>query len=216
MFFQTLCNFCTHWIRNTATETEYDLKESLQKTQSSFQSWDHGRMFVLRLKLGNERMNVNSTKTEVDESSAIQCQVHVDFIFDLKGIINKGFVISGQTLNHQLHFEMLKILCENLRKLRQKIWTSNFKLGGTDLKNKYNTVSYSFFFLDSGSSWLCSLAWIIIWSGNKDGHYGHNPHCRIPKCCQQLKSILSGEVNLAKKNIFCRTTVIWLYEIIAS
>lgn len=126
-------------------------KESLQKTQSSFQSWVHGRMVVIRLKSGNERMNVNSTKTEVDESSAIQCQDHVDFIFDLKVIVNKGFIISGQTLTHQLHFETLKILCENLRKLRQKIWTSHYKLGGTDLK-KNNTVSYSFFFLGPGSN----------------------------------------------------------------
>jgi hypothetical protein len=42
--------------------------------------------------------------------------------FDIKGIAHKEFVLAGQTVNYAYSCDVLRRLCENVRRLRPEIW----------------------------------------------------------------------------------------------
>jgi hypothetical protein len=41
---------------------------------------------------------------------------------DIKGIVHKGFVLTGQTVNCKYYCEILRRLRENLRRLLHELW----------------------------------------------------------------------------------------------
>jgi histone-lysine N-methyltransferase SETMAR len=67
----------------------------------------------------------NSLWPEKSVSSSQYCQVHVDLIFNIQGIIDKEFIPPGQTVNGKLYCEVLKQLREGIWRKRPDRWKNN-------------------------------------------------------------------------------------------
>jgi len=65
------------------------------------------------------------TAAEKSASSSQQCEVHVDFFFDIQGIVHKEFVSPGQTVNGKFYCELLKRLREGNGRKRPDKWKKN-------------------------------------------------------------------------------------------
>ena len=58
-------------------------------------------------------------------TSSEQCQINVDYFFDIEGIMHKEFVPTGQMVNGKLYCDILRRLRENIWCIRPDKWRSN-------------------------------------------------------------------------------------------
>ena len=65
------------------------------------------------------------TSTEEGKASEKQQQVNVDFFFDQKGIVHKGSVFPGQTVNTAFYVEVSKRLWQNVRPCTQGLFLTS-------------------------------------------------------------------------------------------
>jgi hypothetical protein len=49
----------------------------------------------------------------------------LNIFFGIKGNVHKEFVLVGQTVNSAYYFDVLRRLCENVRRLRTGLWRQN-------------------------------------------------------------------------------------------
>jgi hypothetical protein len=60
--------------------------------------------------------------------------------FDIKGIVHKEFVLADQTVNSAYCCDVLRGLCENVRRLRPEFWLQKLTV-----TSRHHTVSYFLF-----------------------------------------------------------------------
>ncbi|GFU14735.1 hypothetical protein TNCV_4228891 [Trichonephila clavipes] len=70
---------------------------------------------------GYVEIAIISTQAEVPQDSS-EGKIMLDVFFDIQGIVHLEFYPQGCTMNKKLCIDVLRRLCQSIRKKRQKLW----------------------------------------------------------------------------------------------